>query len=44
LINSLLDGRSDEDGGRPDTGSGEIDEALKELEGDALNMFDEDDF
>ncbi len=46
LVNSLLDGRSDEDedGGRPDTGSGEIDAALKELEGDVLNLIDKDGF
>ena len=44
LIESLLDGWPGEDGDRPMTSSGEIDQALSDLEGDALSMFAEDDF
>ena len=45
LIESLLSGWSGEDGGRPGSSSGKVDdEALKELEGEVLNMFGEEDF
>jgi len=44
LIESLLDGWPGEDGDRPMASSGEIDQALSDLEGDALSMFAEDDF